>query len=432
MWKKCSICDGDFEVQAHKHVYRARNCRAKLATPGQDCWFELGGLHMLIAESLAGRAPTNVDKAQKREVLFRGLQAAAVAGETTAKEYLRKVSPPERWLLQDQASPSLRDWLVTVFKQEDLLVFPELTPPDYTGVPETLLPTLQEWEKKNYERLISRMEKGHNRARRTLHRLMAEPVALARFLGEQGVLRWDAMTMSDRIAFAKTRSKRSEARLGPFISFLDGKNPFKDRRGRRPPQKTRKAIKEVRRIPIIPVDELKERIKGARQRLPDDQYLLYWMVAKLGLTAKAAYGLTADRITINKDGRLVIRPAEAWVALPRRLAYIMEALVRKVDPEWPHENPDMAPPVPVMKSVIAENRLGRVIYQSETTLLRSSAIHAAMHAGQLDRKTLMAITGVSHTTIARMEYLVPADIHSLASHDFVRRRNAAIQGDTDE
>jgi hypothetical protein len=55
-----------------------------------------------------------------------------------------------------------------------------------------------------------------------------------------------------------------------------------------------------------------------------------------------------------------------------------------------------------------------------------------MHRGQLDRKTLAAITGVSLQTISDMESLVPADIHSLMSRKLVEVRNRAILGDEDD
>jgi len=85
-----------------------------------------------------------------------------------------------------------------------------------------------------------------------------------------------------------------------------------------------------------------------------------------------------------------------------------------------------------MHGVIKRHRLGPEIFKNETTLLRSSAIFAAMHEGQLDRKTLSAITGISKQTISEMEFLVPADIHSLVSHDLVAARNRAILGNDDD
>lgn len=261
--------------------------------------------------------------------------------------------------------------------------------------------------------------------------MMVEPIALARFLSDHGIDRWEMMTMRDRIAFAKTRPKRAQQKLKPFISFIEGGNRFQIRRDR-PPKKAKKVIRETRETPILHPNELKARLSEARQRLPADQYLLYWLVAKLGLTAKAAYGLTLDRITINTRGRVVIQPAEAWFALPKSLATTMEALARAADSSWPYDDPSKAAAIPVMTAVISRHQVGPEIFRGETTLLRSSAIHAAMHYGQLDRKTLSAITGVSLSTISAMEFLVPADIHSLVSHDLVTSRNRAILGEKDE
>jgi len=318
--------------------------------------------------------------------------------------------------------------LLTAYRDDELSAIPNLAPVHYPDLPEPLLERLKDWEDKNRRRLTARINNGYTRAPDTLRRKMAEPIALARFLADRGIERWETMTISDRIAFAKTRPKLVQQKLKAFITFIEGGNPFKTRRGR-PPKRAKKVIRETRQTPILPPDELKARLREAKQRLPADQYLLYWLVAKLGLTAKAAYSLTLDRITINAQARLVIRPAEAWFSLPKSLAPTMEALARAADPAWPYEDPDKAPAIPVMEDVIPRHRVGPDIFLGETTLLRSSAIHAAMHYGQLDRKTLAAITGVSLKTISDMEFLVPADIHSLVSHDLVAARNQAILGE---
>ncbi len=362
---------------------------------------------------------------------MRGLQGAATVSEPVAKQHLAGLTPSDRYALLQFAVPDLRDWLLAVYKAEELSVVPDLKPVYYPDLPEALLSTLKQWEAKNRNRLNARMKLGHDRATSTLRRLMAEPIALARFLVEHGVARWDTMKMSDRVAFAKTRPKRVQQKLRPFIDFVEGRNPFKTERRGRPPKKATSVIKEARQIPILPPDELKARIKDASLRLPDDQYLLYWLVAKLGLTAKKAYGLTLDRVTINQKGKLVIRPADAWIALPKSLAPTMELLARAADSAWPYDEPEKAAPIPVMAAAIPEHRLGTDVFRGETALLRSSAIYAALHEGQLGRKSLAAITGVSLTTIAAMEYMVPADIYSLASHKLVSARNAAILGDGD-
>lgn len=431
MDKNCPICLGIFHRETHHRADRARTCQHKLATPGPDCWFERGGLHKLVAESLLKRRPVAEGKAERREQLLRDLQTAASVNDEVAKQYLSRITPTDRWWLLQFVVPELRDWILSVFKDNDLAVIPELEPVNYPELPEALLTKLKEWEKKNKSRLTARLNTGHPRSPSALRRLMGEPIALASFLSESGVTRWDAMKISDRIAFAKTRPISVQQKLQPFIDFLDGSNPFKKGRGRRA-KKAKKVIKETRQIPIIPPDELKLKLKEARERLSDEAYLLYWLVAKLGLTAKAAHGLTLDRITINQRGKLVIRPAEAWVALPKNLACTMESLAREADPKWPYDDPDTCPEIPVMEAVVSKYLMGKEVFLGETALLRSSAIYAAMHEGQLDRKTLCAITGVSHTTIITMEYMVPADIHSLASHKLIKARNKALLGEEDE
>lgn len=429
--RPCPICLDVFHRETHRRSDRARTCRHQLATPGPDCWFEKDELQRWIAESLLQRRPADEFTSELRERLLRGLHGAATVSELVARQHLAKLSPNERWLLLKFAAPSLRHWLLAVFRDGQLTAVASFAPVHYPDLPEPILKRLKDWEDKNRRRLTARITKGHIRAPDTLRRQMGEPIALARFLAERGVDRWEAMTTSDRIGFAKTRPKSAQQKLKAFLTFVEGGNPFKTRRGR-PPKRASKIIRETRQTPILRPDELKARLRDAKQRLPADQYLLYWLVARLGLTAKAAYGLTLDRITINAQGRIVIRPAQAWFALPKSIAPTMEALARAADPDWPYDAPNKAPAIPVMAAVIPHRRIGPDIFRSETTLLRSSAIHAAMHEGQLDRKTLAAITGVSLKTISDMEFLVPADIHSLVSHDLVQARNRAILGDGDK
>lgn len=360
------------------------------------------------------------------------MQGAASVSEPVARQFLERLTPHERWLLLKYAAEGLRDWLLAAYRDAELQAVPGLEAVHYPELPELLLDRLKEWEAKNRRRLETRIKNGHSRAPETLRRMMAEPIALARFVAGRGVDRWETMKMSDRLAFARTRPKKTQQKLKAFITFIEGGNPFKTSRGR-PPKKAKKVITEVRQIPILSPDELKARLHDARQRLPADQYLIYWLVAKLGLTAKVAYGLTLDKITINAKGRVVIRPAEAWFALPKSIAPTMEKLARNADADWPYATPADAAAIPVFAAVmIPEHRVGPEIFRSETTLLRSSAIHAAMHYGQLDRKTLASISGVSLKTISDMEFLVPADIHSLVSHDLVAKRNRAILGSDDE
>ncbi|MCF7978232.1 MAG: hypothetical protein K9L82_09460 [Chromatiaceae bacterium] len=429
--RSCSICLGEFHRESHRRSDRARTCRHELAAPGPDCWFEKGGLHQKIAESLLLRRPSSDKAAETRERLLRDLHRVADVGAPLARQHLQRLSDHDRWLLLKFSAPGLRDWLLAIYRDDELIARPALKPVQYPDLPELLLQRLRAWEDKNRSRLETRIKNGHSRSPDAVRRMMAEPIALAKFLAENGIDRWEAMTMRDRIAFAKTRPKRVQQKLKPFITFLEGCSPFKTRRGR-PPKKAQKSLREARQIPILSVDELKERLQVARGRLPPDQYLLYWLVAKLGLTAKAAYGLTLDRVTINASSRLVICPAEAWFALPQGLATTMHELARNADPDWPYEVASKAAAIPIFASVIPKHRLGPDIFRGETVLLRSSAIHAAMHYGQLDRKTLAAITGVSLQTISEMEFLVPADIHSLMSRKLVEARNRAILGDEDD
>lgn len=213
MDKSCPICLGIFHRESHQRSYKARTCRHKLASPGPDCWFERGGIHTFIAESLQQPRPRVKESADLRERLLRDLQKASGVSEQVARQHLERLTPHERWSLLQFSAPDLRDWLLKNYKLDDLEVSPNLESVCYPELPENLLAMLTAWETKNRNRLIARMNSGHSRSPTTLRRMMVEPIALARFLSENGITRWDAMKMSDRVAFAKTRPKRVQQKL---------------------------------------------------------------------------------------------------------------------------------------------------------------------------------------------------------------------------
>lgn len=425
--KPCRICLSEFERSKVRRSDKAETCQHPAAGPGPDCWFEKDVLHQHIAKSLLRRRPVKQSEAEARDRMFRDIQEAASVGQQLARQYLHRLSDQERGQLLKWSAPSMRTWLLNVYRDEELTAQQELKPGRYPELPEGLHQRLELFESRERKRLETRIKRGHKRSSDTLRRMMVEPIAFAEFLATRGVDRWELVTMRDRIEFAKLRPIRHQQRLKTFIEYLEGVANFKNNRGR-PPKSTRKILREARQIPLLMPDELAHRLRDARERLPSDQYLLYWLVAKVGLTAKAASSLTLDRVTVNAKGRVVICPAEAWFALPKTIAPTMRRLAQEADSRWPHDKPEKAPAIPITADIIPQHRMGPEVFRGETTLLRSSAIYAAMRLGNLDRKTLVATTGVSLKTVSDLEFLVPADVHSLMSHKRVAARNRQILG----
>lgn len=180
-------------------------------------------------------------------------------------------------------------------------------------------------------------------------------------------------------------------------------------------------------------DELKEFLAGVRDRYSDPEYLLAWMVCRLGMIAKNAYEISLDRIRQNDKGQLVIRPAVVWVELPPRIGSMLRRLVEEIEPRWAGAEPDSLCHVTLFDRHIPDlDRFSANVLQCRTRILRASAIFAAMLDGHLDRVTLRQTMGVSMPTIIKLERLLSVDMHRKLDPAFVQARNARIRGDADD
>ncbi len=403
-------------------------CSYSLALPGTSCWWSQGGLSRWIAESLSALKP-RTKGAQQQEVLLRHLHAHAVESEAAALHCLEKLDPSERYQLIQNARPSLYNWLCNQYHRNNWEVAWEVKRPIYPPLPAPLLERLQQWETRHRRRLETRLRRGHLRSPNSLRLLMREPIALAQYLLEQKIESWEAMTITHRLDFARTQPAYVQKRLEPFIYFLEHpKNPpSRARKSSRSKRKT--LLREAPNFELLQPEVLKQRLREARLRLSAPAYLLYWLVVRLGITAKVAYGLTLDRVTLTPEGKVMIRPAQWWIILPASLAETMAKQARFADPSWPYADPQSAPPLPIMSSILPRNQLSS-LYGGEAKRLRASALYALMRAGQLNRRWLVQVTGVSYPTLTKLEMKLPADIHHLISPARIAARNAALLGTT--
>ena len=69
-------------------------------------------------------------------------------------------------------------------------------------------------------------------------------------------------------------------------------------------------------------EELKQILDRVQSENTEPEYLLAWLICKMGLTAQAAYDITLDKFEVNEAGRLAVRPARVWVLVPKSVSAV--------------------------------------------------------------------------------------------------------------
>lgn len=368
--------------------------------------------------------------------LLRRMGEAIQESSTAVDALLASFAPEERFLLLHYCAMPLRVELATRIARQPNSTVRRTTQvvsiPD--GLPQSLVDGLQRFEKRLQTRFRTLLERGHSRSPAYVAKEMGVPIRLAVFLAKSGVERWDVVRMRDLVAFFRENPGTRRSAAQRFLQSLEDHRPFRDRRGR--PVSGGRRMRDSRRHPVPAVlrpAELKQFLRGVRERYSDPEYLLAWMVCQLGMIAKNAHEISLDRIRQNDKGELVIRPALVWIELPSRIGNMLRSLVEEVEPNWADADPDSLCHVTVFDKYIPNlDRFLSTVLQRRSRMLRASAIFAAMLDGYLDRVTLRQSMGVSMPTITKLERLLSVDIHRKLDPDFVEARNALIRGEPDD
>ena len=371
------------------------------------------------------------DRKNRRDDSIRKLMPVLEAGEVQARKYLSELTPAERGELLSFSAPRLQLIL------QQLMAGPEemavVMPKAKVFIPEGLKPELRRDLEGYMERLSNRYERlianGHSRSPRYLRNKMKAPIRLALFLQEAGVSRWDIMTKQHLTRFFIANPKVTIRELKTFLNYISRKKVFKDNRGNRYGAKN--SFVENKTPPkVMSPDALNEFLKDQKQVLTMPEYLVLWLVAKMGMMASHAYDFTMDRVTIDDSGSLVIKPAAIWIKPPKSIALMFEEIARKTSNRWPFNPLERGSGVNLFHPHLNRKQYFDMI-AGNARMLRASAIYAAMLKGNLDRVTIHETMGVSMPTIIKMESLLSSDLHHVCDSDLVKLRNDYILGKED-
>lgn len=401
----------------------------------ENCWLRSSKPELrLCAQSMHTTMKGTTKRKRYLELLPR-IGEAFQEGDQAVENLLAALSPDDRAMLLRYPAVGLRALLaklVAAMDNAEVRKAPRAVPIPQ-DLPQPLHEGLVAFEKRLRTRYETLVKRGHTRSLGYVSSAMSSPIRLAVFLTGEGIERWDVVRKRDLVAFFKKHPATSRQPIERFLRSMESHRPFRDRRGR--PTSNHKGMRDAKRRPppqILRPEALTEFLADVRERHADHEYVLAWMVCRLGMMARHAYDITLDRVRLNDSGQMVIRPALVWVEVPPRVASLFRKAIEAVEPDWCKVDPELLRHITVFDHFISQlDEFTAKVLQGRTRQLRASAIFAAMLDGHLDRVTLRHTMGVSMPTILQLERLLSVDLHRRLDPELVERRNAHITGKTD-
>lgn len=369
---------------------------------------------------------------EDRAVAFRKIGEAIDKSDLHLRNALLSLTAEQRFELMRRACPELKVKLSPLLA--DAFV-EKVKPPDHDPfIPDDLPDGLKSELIRYRDRLKRRHElllkRGHSRSPKYLSELMKMPVRLARFLEAAGITSWDGMRKRDIVSFLAANPLVRPTALTRLLRAIAEDKPFSERRGRY--VRGRTASKPSPLQEVLSPSQLDETLAGIKESRSEVEYAAAWLVGKLGMTASAVHGLTADLLSLDEGGRLVIRPAKIWVVVPRSVAKILMKVADEVAPGWGSAKENEFQFIRLFDQKLPNiNDFRSEVLGGDARRLRASAVYTAMLRGNLDRVTLNQTMGVSIATITSIERHLSGDLHRKVDPALVTERNKVLRGDND-
>jgi hypothetical protein len=383
------------------------------------------------AESLGARRTTSREIFELRAGVLRELGEVIDVGNEHVIQFLESLDPEGLFELKRCAVPALLERLSPLIELSKAKpaqrVAREVEIP--VDLPEGIKAQIEAYKARHERRYKKLAEHGHTRSHTYVSRLLSEPMRLACFMAARGSKTLLGLSKRDLVAFMQANPHVSRTAIDRFFNFVHEDQPFKTKTT---PSRGKQGIPASQGPPppvMFTREELKEMLEGVKQSRSEAEYLLTWLVARLGLMAQDAYDLTLDRFAVNEEGRLAVRPAQVWVLVPKSVGAKFEQLLDSVYPTWKTVAADRRSHIALFPGVVPDfRRYMDEVFKGKARAVRASAIYAAMREGHTDRVTLNQTIGVSISTLMKLEQLLSADLHRRLPADFVEERNKHILG----
>lgn len=426
--RKCRLCEGDIGTRSPSQD--AHVCVVKAAVRPDGCWLDGPSAPKAMCAASMTFVPTQ--HFEDRAVAFRKIGEAIDKSDLHLRNALLSLTAEQRFELMRRACPELKVKLSPLLA--DAFV-EKVKPPDHDPfIPDDLPDGLKSELIRYRDRLKRRHElllkRGHSRSPKYLSELMKMPVRLARFLEAAGITSWDGMRKRDIVSFLAANPLVRPTALTRLLRAIAEDKPFSERRGRY--VRGRTASKPSPLQEVLSPSQLDETLAGIKESRSEVEYAAAWLVGKLGMTASAVHGLTADLLSLDEGGRLVIRPAKIWVVVPRSVAKILMKVADEVAPGWGSAKENEFQFIRLFDQKLPNiNDFRSEVLGGDARRLRASAVYTAMLRGNLDRVTLNQTMGVSIATITSIERHLSGDLHRKVDPALVTERNKVLRGDND-
>jgi hypothetical protein len=424
--RKCRLCD--CEIVTTRPDQDAHVCVVKAAVHPDGCWLDgTSALKAMCADSMTF-VPTK--QFEDRAIAFRKIGDAIDKSELHLRNALLSLTPEQRFELMRRACPELKVKLSPLMA--DVRV-EKIKPPDREpyipdDLPEGLKSELVRYQERLKRRHALLLKRGHSRSPKYLSELIKMPVRLARFLQAEGITSWDGMRKRDIVSFLAANPLVRPTALTRLLRAIAEDKPFSERRGRY--VRGRTASKPSPLQEVLGPAELDAVLAGIKESRTDVEYAAAWLVGKLGMTAAAAHGLTADVLRLDEVGRLVIRPSKVWVVVPKSVAKTLMKVADEIAPGWNSATDNEFAFIQLFDQKLPNiNDFRSEVLGGDARRLRASAVYTAMLRGNLDRVTLNQTMGVSIATITSIERHLSADMHRKVDPAVVAERNKVLRGD---
>lgn len=429
MEKKCYFCEQAIKSSKGRWL---SNCKSKYSVVKieNECWLKAGNSTQKLCVQSSPQQIFSEAKNGRVYSLLKSMGTQSLKGEQGVEKFILSLSAFERYALLEIAVDELKDKLTTIIAKHSLSIFPAPHINDLPEFPsdfEQLINDYRTMLLKRYERLV---EKGHSRSKDYVLRNSSDAIRFLKYLTNKNITSWTGVGRTQLVSYLNDEGAKLNSSLKRFIKFANNKkNPLrKINTGK--PKKSGTVLTETPRPKIIPPDEVDRFLEIIKKHCSEEEYVLAWLVGRMGLTLIKAHSLKLSQIKVNDDKKCVIKPAEVWVSLPARIGEVVMRLANKDFPNWQSEIESKLDLYELFaKSIPSREEFRKNVLMGHARELRTSAIFALIQKGHTDRVTIKRTTGVSMPTIVKLESLFSVDLHRRLDPEFIKLRNLHITGE---
>lgn len=425
---KCRLCEG--EIGTNRSDQNAHVCAVKAAVRPSGCWLDGSSPMKAMCATSMTFVPTK--RFEDRAIAYRQIGEAIDKSDLHLRSALLGLSAEQRFELMRSACQELKVRLSPLLAdvRSEKVKPPDREPFIPDDLPDGLKSELIRYRDRLKRRHELLMKRGHIRSPRYLSELLKLPVRLARHLNGEGITSWDAMRKRDIVDFLAANPLVRPTALTRLLRAIAEDKPFSERRGRY--VRGRSASKPSPLQEVLSPAELEEVLAGIKASRTEVEYAAAWLVAKLGMTAAAAHGLSADLLKLDDTERMVIRPANVWVVVPKSIARILIRVADEMAPGWRTAQGSEYEFIRLFDKKLPKlDDFRSEVLGGDARRLRASAVYTAMLRGNFDRVTVNQTMGVSIATITSIERHLSADLHRKVDPALVAERNKVLRGDDD-